>query len=85
MFRGQMTDSTNEFVVCQSDLSSKLGLKPNYTLTQNIILESFELSISQLSARVGQLLPPIVPLPKRKQPALQSESHTSETSSFHDL
>lgn len=63
IFLCKMTGTDDELVLCQADLCSKLGLKPNYTLTQHIILENFQLSLSQLSARVGQLLPPVVVTP----------------------
>lgn len=74
MFKCKMTGSSEELTLCQADLCAKLGLKPTYTLTQNIILEVFELTLNQLSARVGRLLPtvvvttkPLVTMPKASQ------------------
>lgn len=59
LFQCTMRGDDEEFSVSQAMLCSKLGLKPNYTLTQNIILDNFQLSISQLSARVGEMLPAV--------------------------
>lgn len=61
MFRFKMEGVPEEpEPLCQADLCTKLNLKANYTLTQHIVLDCLGLSISQLSARVGLLLPPVI-------------------------
>lgn len=55
-----MTGSDEVFNLRQSEMCAKLSLPVSYPLNQNIIIDGCQLSLGQLSSRIGELLPPVI-------------------------